>query len=138
MGFKLKAKKLAFTDPDLEGFEVYVKRASVGEVRAVAQMAADMPDDATPEQLLDLLTPFAERLARQVKTWNLEDDDDSPVPVTSDAIVAQGFGFVMILFQAWIDSMIGVSDTLGKGSTSGESMPEGQIPMAVLSESPLS
>lgn len=136
MGYKRKIKTviLEFTDPEFEGFECEVKSLPISEYLRVAELA-DQAEEGT-KTAKEMFGVFAKALVR----WNLEDENDQPVPATYDGVIAQDFDFVMSLIAGWLQSMGGVDEksTLGKDSPSGMTFPEGSIPMEPLSPSPVS
>lgn len=75
-GFKKQAKlyHLTFEDPDLEGFECITKSISTGDFLEITGLAQAV--QANPGESDILLRKFATALV----SWNLEDEDDTPVP----------------------------------------------------------
>ena len=112
---------------DLHGLEVTLRGMSIGEwMQATGMDGSDGDDNArTIDRFCDALV-----------SWNLEDTDGRPVPVTE----AQGRSHRMImrLNNAYVEALTGVhnSDPLPASSTSGESYPElSAIPTEPLSGS---
>jgi hypothetical protein len=135
-GFKRPGKvyKLVFTD-DLDGLEVKARSMSTGALLDMAPLL-DLKLSATPtaeemEGIRDLLERFAEVLV----SWNLEDDDDQPVPADIDGLLAQDLDFVMTIITAWADAVSGVPAPLPQTSPGGEPSLAASIPMDVSSQS---
>jgi hypothetical protein len=132
MGYK-RAKKtfrLVFEDPSMEGLEVVATATSMANLLEIERLgtrlesSTDMPAEDAAE--------FFGRFVELLRSWNLEDDDDKPVPLTVDGLLAQDSDFVLAIIDAYKDAVTGIDDDLGKGSTSGASFPEVSIPMTAL------
>lgn len=78
------------------------------------------------------------RFVDHLISWNLEDEDGKPLPMTMDAVKEIDHDLVTALNNAWVQTLIGVhsADPLPESSTSGEPSPEpSAIPMEALSPS---
>jgi hypothetical protein len=136
MGFKKQSTlfKLEFEDPSYSGLEVTAKSVPTGDFLDLMEAAARMDltsKDLSPEDLKAvriLVNGFASALV----SWNLEDDDDKPVPANVEGVRAQELDFVLPIITAWMDAVAGVSSSLGKESNSGGTFPGAPIPMAPL------
>jgi hypothetical protein len=134
-----KVYRLIFADPDMEGLEVRAKSSTMGEYLAITRLLFQLRRNVrVVEEDLDVMDDLFGRFAKVLTSWNLEDDESRPVPATKEALLDQEFDFVMAIIDAWIDAVNGVDPDLGKDSTSGEHSPEVDIPMELLSASPLS
>lgn len=135
MGYRppTTGQKLDFTGTPYEGLEVTVDSAPIGVVLGITEMfaAARKPGD-TPGAVRDLLAKFAAVL----ESWNVEDRNGEPVPPTVEGLLAQDTAFVMAVIEAWLTGTTGAGEELGKGSSSGATLPEVPIPMEPLSSSP--
>jgi hypothetical protein len=138
VGFKRKRSnyKLTFADGhELSGLVVVMKSTSVGrliELQRLGEQAGGADDDTAPPEALEEMVQL---LADGIVEWNLEDEHDRPIPPGRDALMDEDPAFLMALIEAWSQAMSGVSDDLGKDSTSGESFPEESLPMETLSPS---
>ena len=108
---------LSFADPDYEGLEITMKSIKIGRVRKLMRILA--LDDADQEQMDEMFALLEEGLV----SWNLVDDDDQPVPTTIAGIEEQELPFILDIIGTWLDGMTGVSEDLGKGSSSGVTSP---------------
>lgn len=149
MGYKRKRTvyRLKFEDPELEGLEVDTTSASLEEFVAITNLSdlsvlgADV-HELTPEtmamvsgameRLDDLFAAFSKHLV----AWNLEDDDDEPVPATYEGVKSQDAEFILELIAAWIEAVGGVSGPKEQRSSGGSPFPEGSLPMETLSSVP--
>ena len=79
----------------------------------------------------------AKRFVDHLISWNLEDEDDKPLPTTMDAAKTCDKDLIAALSNAWVNSLIGVhaADPLPESSPSGGLSPVESIPMEALSES---
>ncbi|TMC47631.1 MAG: hypothetical protein E6J20_19380 [Chloroflexi bacterium] len=136
MGYKAKKKlyKLTFAeDTDMDGLEVTMTSISTGQMLRLQQLSG-MGAAATKDPKI-----FGEMIgifAGAIKSWNLEDDDDTPVPATVDGAMAQDPDFIMVIISSWCLAIVGVSGPLDGPSTSGANALEASMPMDALSSSP--
>lgn len=133
MGFKVKPKTytVRFEEGhEFHGVEARLSGMSYGEWEQVTGL--DGGDGETNGA--DSVRRFVDHLI----SWNLEDEQDQPVPTTLDAVKTLDHNLVAALNNAWIQTLIGVhdADPLPETSTSGEPSPEvSVIPMEALSPS---
>jgi hypothetical protein len=139
MGYKRTKKTytLIFEDPEMEGLEVKATTSSMADFMAIQrQLMKLQANPGLVEEDLETLDDLFGRFSKVLTSWNLEDDDDKPVPPTKEGLLAQDPEFVMQIIAAWTDAVGGVDPELGKGSPSGPSFPEVNIPMDPLSSAP--
>jgi hypothetical protein len=129
-----KLYKLKFETPELDGFECIATGTTLErfiELNALSE-ALQSPEGRTEENIRKQYQLFAQYL----KSWNLDDDDDRPVPCTYEGLLTQDFDFVMEIMKAWMQAIASVPDDVGKGSGSGEtSQAESRLQLASLSSS---
>ena len=136
MGYKRPTKvlKLNFEDPEMKGLVVRVKSVKLGKLLGLVKLVSLDTEKLTPEDLAlidDVFQTFADSLV----SWNVEDDDDQPVPPTLDGVYSQDLDFIMEIVAAWVDGLTGVSDPLAGRSRGGGTSQEASLPMEVLSPS---
>ena len=128
--FKAKKKlyRLVFADEDMAGLEVTMTSVPMGDLLKLQQLD---PKSAAqnPEEFRKLLEIFAGAMLE----WNLDDDNDQPVPISVDSFLKEDIDFIFEIIKAWSDAVAGVSAPLDGGSTSGGTSPEASIPMDTLS-----
>ncbi len=136
-GYKYPGKLfvLKFAEGEHEGLIVKVKSLPIGQFLEMAGMAKrisgseDQKRDFDPSSMKEMFELFAKCL----HSWNLEDEDDQPIPATKDGLYALDLDFVLTLILAWMDGVAGVSGPLGRKSTDGEKPdPAASLPMAPL------
>jgi hypothetical protein len=145
MGFKPPKTlyKLKFEDPALDRLEVTIRGVDVNtmlELQSFADLAAvDDPGKMSPAEIKassNNLKRTVTILADALVSWNLEADDDTPLPVSYDTLSRQEPSFVMKIVEAWSTAIAGVNTPLEKGSNSGVTSPAVSIPTEPLSPSP--
>lgn len=126
---------LAFEDPDYAGMEVKTKSLSVGEmIKASALMA--LSDDSLPaEQKLAHMGEAFDLFSKALLSWNLEEEDGTPVPCTRDGMDTLEMPMISGLITAWVKAAAGASDPLNNDSTSGQPSLVESIPTEALSPS---
>ena len=128
MGQKRKTLHITFEDkPDLE---VYVRSVSVKRALRLMRLAGEM-DEAKAEQqaekdVEELFGAFADR----VVSWTLEEDDDTPVPVSLEALLDWDFDVALQMVLTWIQQATSVAVPTTAPANGTESPLEASIPMA--------
>ncbi len=133
MGFRKPQTlyRLKFTDDDMAGLVITTRAPSIDELLKVAPLAGVI-DQRTPD--LNVLQPLLAMFTGLLVSWNLEEDDDSPVPMTAEALAGLELGFLMKVLNAWAEAVTAVAPPLPAGSANG--LPAGlpPIPMTPLQE----
>lgn len=135
MGYKRvkKVYNLQFADPDMEGLEVRAHSMPLGELMQLAD-GIDNIEKASIDDVDALLSTFADVLV----SWNLEDDDDQPIPASLDGLKGQDQEFVFSIVMSYVNAVSGVSAPLPQTSPGGEPSLAASIPMDVSSPLPVS
>ena len=117
-------------DGDLAGLEITTHGMSLSAYLDLV----DREEDAGSTALAESLREFARRLV----SWNLQDEDGTPVPATEEAVYAEDHSLMLKVINRWFTALAGVhsNDPLSDGSPAGGPSPEVSIPMVPLSESP--
>lgn len=149
MGFVRERKTFKITWDDgseLAGLEIRARSVSTGQFLAIHRLARAVDeenDDRTAAEVDELLASYEKltsEFAKVLISWNLEEPGDDgtpqPVPATHEGLLGQELDLVLMVVYRWIAVMTGVSDDLGKDSTSGEQLAEASLPMEPLSPSP--
>lgn len=126
MGFKPKRKiyTLDFEDPEFEGLEVKIRGLNTGQVLDLDTAREDGSDEA----IRGVLELFAGALVE----WNVEDDQERPVPADIGGVRTQDLAFNMAIIDAWQQAMVGVPAPLDEPSTGTEPSLAASIPMETL------
>jgi hypothetical protein len=129
MGYRPKRRiyDLQFEDPEMEGLEVKVRHVDTGQSLTL-DAAINEGGEQGIRTCLDLL-------AENLISWNVEDDNQQPVPTTIEGVLAQELDFNLAIVYAWRDAIIGVPAPLDSASPDGVPSLEASIPMDVPSES---
>jgi hypothetical protein len=128
MSYKRKNYRLTWPEGHVRhGLVVSMRGMSIDDMNTVTAFKGISKDDV--EQSAELLSSIAELLADKMISWNLTEDDDTPVPVSIEAIRREDLTMIMEILNAWTDAAVGVKASLGKDSNSGSTFPEESIPM---------
>lgn len=129
MGYRHKPKRInvRFDEPhEFAGFEAVLRGKSLAgflDLQGIGEVDKSNLGDQLREMSQSLIS------------WNLEDEDGTPVPITPETVMAQDQDLMIALATAWMDGLAGVSAPLEPNSTDGPPSPEASIPMEVLSAS---
>lgn len=142
-GFKRKKKlyRLKFVDSDLDGLEVLMRSVSTGRMLEIQEMAsaskAAVASKGDGDDPMDMsaVKSMVGMIADAMVSWNLEDDDDTPVPATTEGLLDQDIDFLMQIVTAWTEAIAGVAAPLERSSTGGVNALEVSLPMETLSSS---
>lgn len=140
MGYKVHRNiyKLRFEGAEYEGLEVRAKSVALGQFMDMMKLADLKSKKSLTEEDRAAIDSLFERFAKVLVSWNLEDDDDKPVPTTKEGLYSLDFEFALLIILAWMDAVAGVSGPLGKPSSNGSPSLEESIPMETLWGSPIS
>jgi len=132
MGYKAKLKTylVRFDEGhEFHGVEARLRGMTYGEWEVAAGLDGGDGDSNGAASV--------KRFVDHLISWNLEDEDDKPLPITMDAVKQIDHDLVAALNNAWIQTLIGVADTdpLPDSSTSGEPSLVESVPMEALSPS---
>ena len=111
-------------------FEVVAASCSLGQLLELG----DQPDRLRAGAGLSAVRGLVEMFASKVRSWNLEDDNDQPLPLptTAETLLKLDFRFATSMLLTWLKGMTDVDDGLGKGSTSGPPSAPPSFPMEAL------
>lgn len=128
MGYRRERKvyKLVFEDPQYEGLEIRAASIPVGKLLKLANVG-DL-NNVTQEELSAIFEVFAGALI----SWNLEEDDGTPVPTTVDGLYTLEIDFIMQIISAWMEAVAGVPGPLRQRSSNGSRSVEQSLPMETL------
>jgi len=107
-GFRIpeKTAHLTFED-DYEGAEVWVRlNVSFGEFLKIQQTN-------TEEDYGEMAQRFGDVM---LVSWNLENDDGSPISADADGMMAIPVEFATMIVNEWVAATTGIPDPLGEGS----------------------
>lgn len=141
MGFKRSTQiyKLVFEDGSLEGLEIRVRSATLGqflELTKLADLTTKSKTDLTQEDIEKMSNLFSV-LAGCIESWNYEEEDGTPVVPSQAALANLSLKEVMEVVGAWMKATTEVSVPLGQRSNPGNTELEDSMVMAALA-SPVS
>ena len=116
------------------GMEVSVRAPAVGQMLDILGTADKVASGSVTQDDFDKLVGwFAEHLV----AWNLEEDDDTPIPATLESLRSLEPAIAMDIINGWTQRVISVPPPLPKRSGTGPESPAApQIPMKPLTPSP--
>lgn len=117
---------IPFTEGPNEGLNIRVKSIKFGKVR---RLIALMDDD---DKDVEVMTEISVMLAEAIVSWDLQEEDGSPVEPSLEAIDDLEFPEVMDIVNRWLDHITGPSGDLGKDSNSGGKFPGRALTMEAL------
>jgi hypothetical protein len=122
--------RLAFADGEFEGLEVVARSASVEAYQRLADLATrELSSPPSADDLAEI-DHLYRAFAGVLVSWNLEEEDGTPVPATYDGLRSQDLPFAVAIVLAWMNAVAGVSRPLEMPSTDGAL--EASLPMEVL------
>lgn len=119
--YKRPSVRLVFEAEEFDGLEVECRRVSnnrMFDIMEAAEAMDALKSDDIPG-MRKAMADLAGVLAPIIISWNLDDDDDQPVPPTRDGLMDQDPGLLMALAAGVQQAMGGVPVPLDDGSTSG-------------------
>lgn len=120
--------------PDLDGFECYCRGATLEQFVGVAALSETLKTEEGRTE--DNIRKQYEVFARFLQSWNLDDDDDQPVPCTYEGLATLEVDFVLAIQAAWQQALAGVPKASSETSPSGDqSGAESRLQLATLSGS---
>lgn len=133
MGYKRPETVYTLVFDDRDGLEVRAASVSTGRLLHLADMAGQLKtgEAKSLSEVRELVDTFAGRL----RSWNIEEDDGTPVPATVEGVLSLEFPFAAEIIVAWFEAIGSVSDPLGGRSTGGLPLEVPSVPMELLSES---
>lgn len=142
MGYKPSRTlyKLDFSETEFAGLEVTTRSVQLDVLLEMADMADQVEDLAAKKQpglkdlkvVVTLLTEFSKILVG----WNVENDDDTPVPATYEGLKSQELTFIMAVISAWTTAMAKAPPPLPGASPSGATSQEKSLAAESVSRPP--
>ncbi|MGW8326470.1 hypothetical protein ACWGLE_01040 [Streptomyces sp. NPDC055897] len=129
MGFQFKTPRIniAFAPGhEYHGLEVVLRKLTLQEFLDINGIG-EVQDMHAGHQL--------KTMGEKLLSWNLEDEDGTPVPATSESVLRQDKDLMIAICEAWLGGLQGVSAPLEQPSPGTETSLEASIPMDVPSES---
>ncbi len=120
-----KTYTLTWDEGEFEGLEVVVKALPVGKYLALMEaFRGENAHEAAVSSFADF-----------VLSWNLDDENEQPVPVTREGVLSVDLELMTAVIKAWSTKMSGSDVPKEETSTAGLQLVEASMPMETLSES---
>lgn len=121
--------KLTFDDTtDYPGLEITLRSLTIRE-----QQQFDSGSDDETE--VDTVARMCRLMARQGVSWNREDEEGNPLPLTVESLEDEEGKLIIAVTDKWREAIAGVPAPLESGSPSGEISPVESILTEIPSES---
>lgn len=115
MGYRKVPTIYTLTDvKGLEGAVIRLKSTKVGKLR---RLLAALDSNAP---LSEVIGPLLTTVADNLISWDLEDEDGTPIPTTVEGLEELELDDLFNLISSWTSVMTGPEEALGKDSPSGE------------------
>ena len=134
MGFKPEQTIYHLTfeeDTTLAGLEVRILSCTIKELNKITSSNPDATDEEAAKQGDEMEDLIVSKLV----SWNIEDKDDNPVPVTKDGLETLEPSLLAAVIRSWQMAMVSVSTPLLSGSSNGRSLEEATLGLGSLSQS---
>ncbi len=141
MGYRRPRKtyRLKFGEDsgDLNGLEAVFGELSIDQLLRLVGTASGLAGEADIPAKLEKAEQLFAEMAKGLHSWNLEDDDGTPVPASYEGVAAQGLEFTTAIVTAWIEAMSSVDIPLPPSSNGGQrsAEEESSLQLASLSKS---
>lgn len=117
---------IEFTEGPNEGLNIRIKSVKFGRVR---RLIALMDSEDKDVEIMDEMSSL---LADALVSWDLQEEDGSPVEPNLEAIDDLEFDEVIDIINRWLDNITGPERELGKDSNSGVKFPGRPLTMEAL------
>lgn len=122
--------KLTFDDTtNAPGFEITLKSLTIKERRELSTLVGEGDTE------MDVVARTCELLARQGVSWNREDEEGNPLPLTVESLMDEEPALIIDISVKWQQAIFGVSIPLDSDSPSGETSEVESILTEIPSES---
>jgi hypothetical protein len=122
--------KLVFDETtDFPGFEITLRSLTIKEQRQLGTEAGENETEA------DIVQRMCRMISRQGVSWNREDTDGTPLPLTLESLEDEEPKLIVAVTNKWTQAMVGVPAPLESDSGSGEMSPVESILAEIPSQS---
>jgi hypothetical protein len=120
--FKLpqRTATLRFTESDFEGAVV------VARLDVPLSFFLHLQELVAQQETWQVLEPFGDQV---LQSWNLVDEQDNPLPASSQGLKQVSYAFACRLIQAWTEAVVSPPAPLGGRSGAGGPSAEALDPM---------
>jgi hypothetical protein len=137
MGYKPARTLYRLKFEDHPGLEVVAKSTSVERLMGLMGLVEKVGDldEAAIATNFGLVEQVLRGFAEILHSWNVEDDDDTPIPATYEGLITQELPFVMEVVNAAVEAISTAPPPLPKNSSADPTL-EASIPMTPIDQSP--
>lgn len=105
MGHKRQRKTLSLKFEDEPGLEILARSCTVRKFLWALKVADKMTAGNLPEEEVE---DFAAWFAERIISWNLEDDDGKPIPVSADYLLDEDIDWAAKVVMGWVSGIMRV------------------------------
>jgi hypothetical protein len=138
MGYKPSRTLYRLRFEDRPGLEVVAKSTSVEKLMGLmglVEKVGVLDEDTVGADDFGLVEQVLRGFAEILHSWNVEDEDDRPIPATYEGLITQELPFVMEVVSAAVEAISAAPPPLPKPSSAGAAL-EASIPMTPMQENP--
>lgn len=135
MGHKVARNlRIIFDEGDAAGAEIVCRlNVPIGVLMEISHIGQAMTE-ADIGGLAEISALFVDQV---LVSWNLEEEDGSPIPLTQVGLESLPVSLRQAILMHWITTVVTIPVPLGAKSPNGNGLAERSIPMELLSGSPL-
>ena len=119
----------------LEGLDVKATALPLGDFLEINELAIMVGQETDPEKLVEKTDLLFRRFAEHLIEWNVDDDNDEPVPATFEGVKTQELPFVQEVIRAWMDAIASIPKTQQNDSNGSGTLEVPPLAMEPLSAS---
>ena len=105
MGHKRQRKTLSLRFEDEPDLEILARSCSVRRFLWALRVADKMSAGSLPQEEVE---EFAHWFAGRIISWNLDDDDDQPIPVSADYLLDEDIDWAAKVVMGWVSGILQV------------------------------
>lgn len=136
MGYKPSRTLYRLKFEDHPGLEVVAKSTSVEklmELMGLVEKVGVLDEAELDAGSFGLIEQVLRGFAGILHSWNVEEEDDTPIPATYEGLITQELPFVMEVVNAAVEAMSTAPPPLSKNS-GGDAALEASIPMTPIED----
>lgn len=105
MGHKRQRKILSLTFEDEPGLEIFARSCTVRKFLWMVQLVDKLSAGTLPQDVVDELVEW---FAGRIVSWNIEDDEGRPVPVSADYLLDEDIDWAVKVVMGWAAGVLQV------------------------------
>lgn len=122
VGYKVRRTGYKVAIEDHPGLEVVIKPLSIQQVlnlNKLAETVGEIDEDNPGEAGIAAFETVLREFASLLESWNLEEEDDTPIPADFEGLTTLGLPFAMEILNAALQAVTQAPPPLSKASSNG-------------------